>query len=44
MVNIYRMPDEEQQTGRADELPYGTRGGLAIRGSVAKSAAVILLR
>jgi len=31
MVNIYRMPDEEQQTGRADELPYGTRGGLAIR-------------
>jgi mono/diheme cytochrome c family protein len=31
MVNIYRMPDEQQQTARVDGLPYGTRGGLAIR-------------
>jgi Protein of unknown function (DUF1592)/Protein of unknown function (DUF1588)/Protein of unknown function (DUF1585)/Protein of unknown function (DUF1587)/Protein of unknown function (DUF1595)/Cytochrome C oxidase, cbb3-type, subunit III len=30
MVNIYRMPDEEQQTSRVEELPFGTRGGLAI--------------
>ncbi|MGA3235771.1 MAG: DUF1592 domain-containing protein [Bryobacteraceae bacterium] len=30
MVNIYRMPDEEQQTARVEELPFGTRGGLAI--------------
>ena len=32
MFNTYRMPDEEPQTARVDEsLPYGTRGGLAIR-------------
>ncbi len=30
MVNIYRMPDEQQQTSRVEELPFGTRGGLAI--------------
>jgi hypothetical protein len=30
MVNIYRMPDEEQQTSRVEDLPFGTRGGLAI--------------
>jgi hypothetical protein len=30
MVNIYRMPDEKQQTARVEELPIGTRGGLAI--------------
>jgi hypothetical protein len=30
MVNIYRMPDEKQQTSRVEELPVGTRGGLAI--------------
>jgi hypothetical protein len=30
MVNIYRMPDEKQQTARVEELPFGTRGGLAI--------------
>jgi hypothetical protein len=30
MVNIYRMPDEEPQTSRVEELPFGTRGGLAI--------------
>ena len=31
MVNIFRMPDEQPQTARVDELPYGTRGGLAVR-------------
>ena len=32
MINTYRMPDEEPQTARVDEtLPYGTRGGLAIK-------------
>ena len=31
MVNIYRLPDEEQQTTRVDGLPVGTRGGLLIR-------------
>jgi hypothetical protein len=30
MVNIYRMPDEKPQTARVEELPFGTRGGLAI--------------
>ena len=34
MVNIYQMPDEGQQTGRVEELPFGTRGGLAIRTEV----------
>ncbi len=32
MVNIYRMPDEQPQTSRvSDSLPYGTRGGLAVK-------------
>jgi mono/diheme cytochrome c family protein len=31
MVNVYRMSDEENQTARVDGLPYGTRGGMAIR-------------
>jgi hypothetical protein len=31
MVNIYRVPDEQPQNVRVDELPFGTRGGLAIR-------------
>jgi hypothetical protein len=31
MVNVYRMPDEEQQTSRVEGLPFGTRGGMAIR-------------
>lgn len=31
MVNIYRMDDEHPQDARVDELPFGTRGGLAIR-------------
>ena len=31
MVNIYQMPDEKQQTSHVDELPAGTRGGLAVR-------------
>jgi len=30
MVSAYRMPDEEQQTSRVAELPFGTRGGMAI--------------
>jgi hypothetical protein len=31
MVNIYRLPTEQPQDGRVDELPFGTRGGLAVR-------------
>jgi hypothetical protein len=31
MVNIYNLADEYPQTGRVDELPFGTRGGAAIR-------------
>ncbi|MEO8050610.1 MAG: DUF1587 domain-containing protein [Acidobacteriota bacterium] len=31
MVNIYRVPDEQPQNVRVDGLPFGTRGGLAIR-------------
>ena len=31
MVNIYRFSGEEPQDARVDELPFGTRGGLAIR-------------
>ncbi len=31
MVNIYRVPDEQPQTVRVDGLPFGTRGGLAVR-------------
>ena len=31
MVNIYRVPDEQPQDVRVDGLPFGTRGGLAIR-------------
>jgi mono/diheme cytochrome c family protein len=32
MFNTYRMPDEQPQTARVDDgLPYGTRGGLAIK-------------
>jgi len=31
MVNIHRMDDEHPQDSRVDELPFGTRGGLAVR-------------
>jgi len=31
MVNIYRLPAEQPQEERVDELPFGTRGGLAVR-------------
>ena len=31
MVNIHRMPDEQPQVARVDGLPFGTRGGLAVR-------------
>lgn len=31
MVNIHRMDDEHPQDARVDELPFGTRGGLAVR-------------
>lgn len=31
MVNIYKMPDEQPQGARVEELPVGTRGGLAVR-------------
>jgi uncharacterized protein DUF1592/uncharacterized protein DUF1588/uncharacterized protein DUF1585/uncharacterized protein DUF1587/uncharacterized protein DUF1595/cytochrome c len=35
MFNTYRMPDEQPQTVRVDDgLPYGTRGGLAIKSDV----------
>jgi len=31
MVNIYRIDPEHPQDERVDELPFGTRGGIAIR-------------
>lgn len=31
MVNIYRLSPEQPQDARVDELPFGTRGGLAVR-------------
>ena len=31
LVNIYKLDPEHPQDERVDELPYGTRGGLAIR-------------
>ena len=31
MVNIYRMPDEQQQQTRVEDLSVGTRGGMAVR-------------
>ena len=31
MVNIYRLDPEHPQDERVDELPYGTRGGIAVR-------------
>jgi mono/diheme cytochrome c family protein len=31
MVNIHRLSPEQWQDARVDELPFGTRGGLAIR-------------
>ena len=31
LVNIYRVPDEQPQNVRVDGLPFGTRGGLAVR-------------
>jgi cytochrome c551/c552 len=31
MVNIHKMHPEHSQDARVDELPFGTRGGLAIR-------------
>jgi hypothetical protein len=34
MVNLYRTPDEQPQDARMDGLPFGTRGGLAIRTTV----------
>ena len=30
MVNIHQLPLEEPQDSRVDELPFGTRGGLAV--------------
>src|SRR5262245_3402822 len=32
MVNIHRLHPEQSQEERVDELPFGTRGGLAIQG------------
>ena len=31
MVNMYRLSDEQPQDDRVDELPFGTRGGLAVK-------------
>lgn len=31
MVNIYRLSEESSQDVRLDELPFGTRGGVAVR-------------
>ena len=31
LVNIHRLPPQHPQDERVDELPFGTRGGLAVR-------------
>ena len=31
MVNIHRLSPEHWQDARVDELPFGTRGGIAVR-------------
>src|SRR5215475_2333385 len=31
LVNIYKLPQEQPQEERLDDLPFGTRGGLAVR-------------
>jgi cytochrome c551/c552 len=31
MVNCYLLPEEQPQDSQLDELPFGTRGGLAVR-------------
>src|SRR5215471_572018 len=31
MVNRYRLPDEQPQDARVDGLPFGTRGGIAVK-------------
>jgi mono/diheme cytochrome c family protein len=31
MVNIHQLPLEEPQNSRVEELPFGTRGGVAVR-------------
>jgi Protein of unknown function (DUF1592)/Protein of unknown function (DUF1588)/Protein of unknown function (DUF1585)/Protein of unknown function (DUF1595)/Protein of unknown function (DUF1587) len=31
MISVYRSADEKLQTGRVEELPLGTQGGMAIR-------------
>ena len=31
MVNIHRLDPEHPQDERVDELPFGTRGGIAVR-------------
>ena len=38
MVNIHRMDDERPQDARAGDLPFGTRGGLAIHSYLAVDA------
>jgi hypothetical protein len=34
MVNIFRLSDEQPQDTRVDQLPFGTRGGVAIESEV----------
>jgi mono/diheme cytochrome c family protein len=31
LVNIHQMPGEQPQSSRVEELPFGTRGGLAVK-------------
>ncbi len=42
LVNIYKTDPERPQDERVDDLPYGTRGGLAIRSDFAVDATYVV--
>ena len=42
MVNVYRLDPEHPQDARVDELPFGTRGGIAIRSDFPVDASYVI--
>ena len=42
LVNIYKLDPEHPQDERVDDLPYGTRGGLAIRSDFPTTGTYVL--
>ncbi len=42
LVNIYKLDPEHPQDERVDDLPYGTRGGLAIRSDFADDGTYVV--